>query len=413
MIEKIADSTSDSYKPLRKNKTFSFILSGYTLSIFGDCFHSIALNIWILQNTGSAKLMSAVMITSMVMSLIFGSVAGTIADRVDRRKLMWITDLISGVLVLGVAFTMILPNISFMVLLLLTALNSFVRLFQYPALQSSLTDIVGKANIQKATGAMGVADNIARISGLAIGGVAVATFGGAAAVIFNGISYFLCAILIWLGGTFPTSRNFSVEKKTFKEDFVSGLIFIWKNRFTRAVMILSPLLGMFFVSFLMLTQVAAVKVWKATPMEFGLLEACIPAGYLAGAGIIMYLGKRVKRRGFWIIGSMVLMAPLFMIISVLKSSTIAIPIIFIIGILFAFSTFLMQVIMREEVESDLQGRLFGILGSISSVAPPIALALFSFFTDLYGSSSMLLVNGLLLLLAGILSSLFLKAIIRV
>lgn len=403
--------TQVSRRSLWKNRTFSFMISGYSLSIFGDCFQSIALNIWILQETGSAKLMSATLITSMVMSLLFGSVAGTLADRIDRRKLMWVTDIINSILVLGIALCISIQDIPFILIIILTAVKSFVGLFKFPAFQSSLTDIVGKERVQQATGAMGIADNTARITGLALGGAVVAGYGGVIAIIINAFMFMSSAIFILLGGPFPYSiKKTETVKRTFQQDFIEGFKYIWKKPFTRSVIILSPILGMFFTSFLMLTQVAAVKVWKASPLEFGLIEASIPAGYLCGAGVIMLLGHSIKQRGRWIVGSMILIAPIFIFISFLSSAFYSIPFIFLIGILFAFSTFLVNVIMRVEVESDIQGRLFGILGSLSSIAPPLALLIFSFFADIYGPLLVLMINGIGLLIAGALSFVFLKPI---
>lgn len=119
--------------------------------MFGNSFHSIALNLWVLQATGSAKLMSTIAITHMVMSMLFSSIAGTVADRVDRRKLMWITDIIRSLLILSIAFCIAIPGTSFILIIILTALTSCAGLFQSPAFHASLVDIVGKDKVQQAT----------------------------------------------------------------------------------------------------------------------------------------------------------------------------------------------------------------------------------------------------------------------
>ncbi|WP_257204928.1 MFS transporter, partial [Bacillus cereus] len=126
--------------------------------MFGNSFHSIALNLWVLQATGSAKLMSTIAITHMVMSMLFSSIAGTVADRVDRRKLMWITDIIRSLLILSIAFCIAIPGTPFILIIILTALTSCAGLFQSPAFHASLVDIVGKDKVQQATGVLNVAD---------------------------------------------------------------------------------------------------------------------------------------------------------------------------------------------------------------------------------------------------------------
>lgn len=395
---------------LWRNRTFALMFTGNALSVFGSCFHSVALNLWVLQATGSAKLMSTIMITHMVISMLFGSIAGTVADRIDRKKLIWITDLIRSLLVFGIAVCISFTGTPFIIILILTALSAFAGLFHSPAFQASLTDIVGREKIQQATGALNIADNVSRISGLALGGMFVAAFGGVGAIVFDAVTFMLCSILVLLAGTFPQTIRKAEDKKSFQEDLMTGFKHIWKNPFARSVVILSPTLIMFFISSLMLIQVMAVKVWMATPAEFGMIEACIPLGYMIGAGMIMVFDNKLKHRGWFIVGSMLLIAPLFMVLSVTSSTVLAIPQIFIVGFMFSFCTLLVNIIIRMKVDSELQGRMFGILGSLTSVAPPVGLAISSFFADIYGSSIVLLTNGFGLLLAGLMVLIFLKSV---
>jgi len=407
-VEVGSQSTQLEPRTLWKNRTFTFLFMGYVLSILGNSFHSIALNLWVLQSTGSAKLMSIIIITHMVISIFFGSVAGTVADRVDRKRLIWISDMIRSVFVLGIALC-IAFEAPFSIIIILTALTAFAGLFQSPAFHASLVDIVGKEKVQQATSAINIADNISRVIGLALGGIVVAIFGGVIAITMDSLTFFISAILVLFAGVIPKRQN-SAEQKTFQEDFVSGFKQLWRNTFARSVIILSPAITMFFIVSLMLIQVMAVKVWKANPVEFGVIEACIPLGYMVGAGIIMFLDKKLKRRGWYIVISMLLMAPLYMVMSFTSSSLIAIPLIFITGFMFSFCSLLINIIMRVEIDSELQGRMFGILGSITSITPPIGLAISAFFADIYGPSIVLMINGIALLAVGACVVLFFKQI---
>ncbi|SDZ37972.1 Predicted arabinose efflux permease, MFS family [Evansella caseinilytica] len=395
-------------RPLWRNRTFAFIFSGYVLSIFGNSFHSIALNLWVLQTTGSAKLMSTIIVTHMTINILFGSIAGTVADRVERKKLMWGTDMVRSILVLGIAFCVAF-QVPFIFILILTALTAFAGLFQAPAFQASLVDIVGREKVQQATGIINIADNISRITGLALGGMVVAIFGGVTAIVLDSVTFFISSILVFLAGTIP-HRKRNAGNNNFKEDFIIGFKHLWKNPFARSVIILSPTLNMFFITSLMLIQVMAVKVWNATPVEFGVIEACIPLGYMLGAGFIVLLDKKLKHRGLYIVVSMLSIAPVYIILSFITSSRLAIPIILTIGFMFSFCTLLVNIIMRLEIDSELQGRMFGILGSITSIAPSIGLVISSIFADIFGASMILMINGIGLLFAGIIVVVLFKPI---
>lgn len=384
-----------------RNRPFTIVFTSYGISLLGNTFHSIALNLWVLQTTGSAKLMSSVFITQLVVVMLFGSVAGTIADRVDRRTLMWATDLIRFVLVGGIALMMYLPGSPFIVIIVLTGLVSLASAFRTPAFQASLINLVGKEHVTKAVGIMTITDNFIRIGGFALGGIAVAAFGGVFAIAIDSVAFLLSAVLIFLAGQFPYPMHEKEEnegKASFKEDFASGFRYIWNNTFVRSIILLLPIAIFFFTSTFMLIQVMAVQVWKATPFLFGLLEACIPLGYVIGSFLIIRLDNRMKKKGLWIMGSLLAMGPLFIIIAQAASALVALPFILLVGFLFSFSTTMVFVILRLAIEPAMQGRVFGLLGSLTSVAPPIGLAVFSILSDLYGPSLIITISGTLMLI---------------
>lgn len=392
---------------LWKNNTFLSLFTAYTLSIFGGTFHTIALNIWVLKNYDSAALMSAVLITHMLVTTCFASIAGTAADRMNRKKMMWISDLIRCLLVVCLAAAIAVET-PFWVIILLTAGTALSGLFKAPAFNASLTDVVGKEKIQAATGAMSLADNIARTLGFAAGGIVVAAFGGVAAILIDALMFFLSVILVLAVKNFPEHRQTYAEKTTFKQDLLTGFSYIWKEPFARAITILSPVLILFFTTSLMIIQVIAIKEWKAGPAEFGLIEASIPLGYMAGAGLIMVFEKKLVHRGMIILGSTIALGPLYVILGKIDSAVIGIPVILLVGFLFSFSTLLINVILRLEVTSSMQGRVFGTIGALTSVLPPAGLAAASFFTDIFGGGHVLLICGLLLTVIGMLGWFWLK-----
>lgn len=395
-----------------RNRVFLAVFSSYSLSLLGNTFHSIALNLWVLQTTGSAKLMSIVLITHLVISMLFGSFAGTIADRTDRRRLMWMTDMIRFVLVAAIAVLIYLPDFPFVFIVLLTGLVAFTGVFRSPAFQASLIEVVGKEQITQAVGAISISDNIIRISGFALGGIAVAAFGGAFAIAIDAATFLLSAVLILIAGKFPyaASRDNAKPQASFKEDLAAGFRYVWNDAFAKAAIILLPLVMFFFLSTFMLIQVMAVNVWKAEPFVFGLMEACIPLGYVVGSILIMRLDKRLKNRGKWTIGSMILMGPLFIVISVMSSAALALPVIFLVGLLFSFSTTIIFIVLRAAIDPSMQGRVFGLVGTLTSVAPPVGLALFSTLSDIYGPAIIIAISGAAMLLMGTLAYSRMKSI---
>ncbi|MGF7045997.1 MFS family permease [Paenibacillus sp. DS2015] len=408
--------TQGAIKPMPtvwKNKQFLMLLFSYAISIFGNTFHSIALNLWVLQVTGSAKMMAVIVITNLVLSSLLGSIAGTYADRINRRKIMLTTDLISCGLVLIIGVLIYLPNTPFFLIVILTGLVTASSLFQSPAYHASLINVVGKEHIQKAVGLINISENICRTVGFSAGGIFVIAFGVSNAIFFDGITFLASFFLILFVGSLPTpsrTNQSNKEKKKFIEDLVTGVRFIWNDPFAKAVIILLPTLTLFFMPSLMLTQVMAIKVWNANPFQFGLMEACIPLGYMLGSGLIFYLGTKIKKRGKLIMVSLLLIGPMYILLSFTSTAYTAIPTILIIGFMFSFCTLLINIILRLEVSEELQGRVFGVLGSIMSVAPSVGLAIASYYADIFSSTSVMFSIGGLLLFFGVFAVIKLKVI---
>lgn len=386
-----------------RNRAFLMLFISYSLSLLGNTFHSIALNLWVLQTTGSAKLMSLVLISHLTISMLFGSLAGTIADRTDRRRLMWGSDLARFAAVGAIALFMTAQHPPFVPILCLSAFVAFAGTFRAPAFQASLVEIVGKDRVAQAVGAITLSDNFTRIGGYALGGIAVAAFGGAVAIAIDAGAFFISALLLLKAGRFPYTAERSLKDgkiPSFKEDFIEGFRFVWRDAFTRAASIMLPLAMFFFLSVFMLVQVMAVTVWQASPVVFGLIEASIPLGYVIGSLLIIRFDSKFRHRGRWVLGGFAAMGPVFAAIALMDSAAPALPLVLLLGLLFAFSTALVYIGLRTQVAPEMQGRVFGLVGSLTSVAPPAGLAIFAALSDEFGPASVIGFSGIALCIIG-------------
>lgn len=405
-----AESQKMANRALWRNVAYRRILCGYGISVFGDCFNGIAISLWVLQTTGSAKSMAAVQVCNMVVSFLFGSFAGTFADRLDRRKLMLSSDLFRGAMAFIIAVSLFVLHAPFPFVLLLLSLSMFSSLFQAPAFHASVTSLVGREHLQQATGTIHLVDNIARISGLAAAGIAVSAFGGFTAIMITGVTFLLSAICVMLAGRFPDVQRSSMHRGSFVKEWGSSFSYIFAHPLIRSIVILNPLLILFFMSAIMLVQVMAVNVWQANPVQFGLIETCIPLGYMLGSGILIASGNRLKRRGRWVFIGLLVLGPLYMLLSKVSSPLLALPLIIAGGAMFACCTMLTQIMMRAEVPDELQGRIYGVLGTITSTAPILGLTVVSVLADQWGAQTVLESLGALLLVVGVVAAAGLKSI---
>lgn len=180
---------------LRDNTTFRRLWTGTVISLFGDWFNTIALYSLILKLSGSEFALGAVFITKMLPWALASPVAGILADRFNRRRLMILSDLLRAVVVLG--FLLIdEPSEVFLIYVLTTAQVVVGSVFQ-PSRNASIPNIVKRENLVTANTIMSATWSVMLALGAAAGGFAVEWFGLKAVFILDSLSYLLSAWFIY------------------------------------------------------------------------------------------------------------------------------------------------------------------------------------------------------------------------
>lgn len=385
--------------PLKSNRCFWFILSGTAISTVGDGFHSVALSIWVLTSTGSATAMSAVLVTKMLVGVLLGAVSGTVADRVDRRRLMWMLDLVHAALVCVIMFLMSI-RAPLVLVLIVTGLLAAARQFRSPAFSASLVHIVTEEHLSRASGVLQVTNTVARVLGPLLGGSVTAALGGPTALAVDAMSFLASALLVLVAGSFPSPNSTRMERSSFWRDMQDGLIYLRKNSLVATITWFAMCVNFFGYTAMLLVPVIAIKNWNAQPFEFGVLEAFFPLGFTLGAVCIMVLGNRLRRRWAWM-GGATSMAGLLLGAVVFMTETLrALPIVLLMGLVIAFVSILSTVAIQTRVDSSIQGRVFGTLDSLVNIATPLAMTVAGVWADRVGAPIILLGVGIGMLVVG-------------
>ncbi len=388
---------------LFRNRTFLTVWTGHTISIVGDGFSSVALGLWVLQTTGSAKAMATIMSVRVVIGILLGMVAGTVVDRVDRRWLMIGMNAVRFFLVGAMALLVRTGEAPFWEILGLTALTAVAGQFFGPAFQSSLVNIVGKEELPRASGLLQVTNTLAQVAGPFLGGTVVAVFGGWAALSGDALSFLISALLL-LTVSFASPRREGAQRRSFFGDMKEGLSFIKDQPLIRSLMVVAPVINFFGNALGVVLPVIAVKVWLADSVKFGTLEALFPMGFAVGAGLIMALMKKIRSRGWFMLVGIIVGGVLMTTVSLMPSIESAMPITLLVGIAMAAPNVLLQIIMQSEVPTAVQGRVFGTLGSLVNVASPLSIMTAGILADVFDPVLVSAVAGAMLVASALLTT---------
>ncbi|MGH9173652.1 MAG: MFS transporter, partial [Vicinamibacterales bacterium] len=175
-------------------RNFGLLWLAGLISFAGDCALIVALPLHIYRLTDSTLATAAAFAASFLPGILFGSIAGVFVDRWDRKRTMVVADLLRAALLLPL---LVAPD-SLGLLYAVAAVQGTVGLVFGPAEGALLPTLVGEERLVTANALNALNDNLALLIGPALGALLYAETGIAGAVLFDGASYLVSALLIGL-----------------------------------------------------------------------------------------------------------------------------------------------------------------------------------------------------------------------
>jgi len=293
--------------PIAANRGFRFLLGSTTTSALGGSITAVSLSWLIYHFTGSTLDIAYLGLTGVLPGIVLGLLAGVLADRYDRRRLMVTSDTVRALAMLGLAISLYFVGFSLLlVLAVMTLVYSFSALF-YPASQAILPRIVPTRQLEDANGVLSASSQIGFTIGAGVGGLAIAFVGAVAGLGVNAATYAVSALLLFqIAPEFGRARGVAKgATRSIRAELMEGMTYMRNHLpvlevtlgFLPASM-LFPFVTNFFV-------VYASVVLGPNPALFGYLVAALTAGSAAGAlstgrlrarrfaGVVMGLGLLV------------------------------------------------------------------------------------------------------------------------
>jgi DHA3 family macrolide efflux protein-like MFS transporter len=362
--------------------TMSFLLlwQGQLVSILGDVVYAVALGFWILEVTGSTALMGALMAASTLPRVVISPIAGVFVDRVDRKKLMILMDVIRGIGVALVGAAAIFGFIEVWMVFVVGVVLGICGAFFSPATSAVIPDITAKSKIVQANSVFAMIQTGGGMVGSPIGGFFYQAFGAAFLFLFNGISYLFSAANL-LFAKIP--RIFHEKQRShFFSDLGSGFSFVWRFRGLRTIMGVAAIINFFASMAIMLflpffRQGAGPERLPVDigPAMYGIAVAFFTAGMFLGFG----LGSAVKIPPSWRHALFNASGMSFMFLCALFPFVRAFPLACAMLAIAGFGNAVLNVFimatMQLTVPQDMRGKVFGLMGMLTQGLTPIAFAI--------------------------------------
>jgi MFS family permease len=278
-----------------RHRNFQLFFGGQLISLVGTWMQSVA-QLWLVYRlTGSSLLLGVVGFASQIPILILSPVAGTVADRYNRHRLVIATQTTSMILAFLLAFITLshrLPKQEMVwAIMVLASLLGVVNALDIPARQSFLVEMVGREDLMNAIALNSSMFNGARIVGPAIAGVLVATIGEGWCFFANAVSFIAVIVGLLMMKITPREAERSASVITH---IAEGFRYAARTAPIRAILLLVGLVSLVGIPYTVLMPIFADQILHGGARGYGILMGATGIGALLGA---LVLASRTGVRG--------------------------------------------------------------------------------------------------------------------
>lgn len=364
----------NSTTPPKNMRTFWTIWGGQFISMLGSGLTNFGLGVWIYDQTGQATPFALTALFSTLPSLLLLPVGGAFADRYSRRLLMMIADTGSAIITVITAMLLFFSELQVWHIYTLASFNSMFAAFQEPAYRSSITMLVPKRNLARASGIMQMGQAASAILTPLMAAGLYALVGMKGVIVIDAVTY-LFAIGALVIVRIPQPKRVT-EDGTLegKRSVLADAVFGWK--YLRNLPGLFGLL-IYFASvnfFLNFSGVLSgpLVLSYGSASDLGIVQMASGAAMLVGSLVMSAWGGPKKRKIPALIGFIAISAT-GLLISGFRANTWVISAGQVVLLAFIpLASALSQAVFQTKIPPDVQGRVFSIRGMIARAMTPLA-----------------------------------------
>ena len=358
----------------RSMRVFFIIWAGQLISMLGSGLTSFALGVWIFDQTGKATPFALTVLFASLPRLLLSPVAGSLADRWNRRLVMILSDTGNALVTLLVFFLLLGGNLQIWMIYLMAIAGSCFSAFQEPAYTASITMLVPKKDLARASGLGNLSQALESLLTPLVAGFLFVAIGLRGIVLIDFVTYFF-AVGALLVVRIPQPRLSEAEEKVSPKSKVwQDAVYGWRYLRQR-----SGLFGLlwFYALVNFLLNLATVLLGplvlsRYTASEFGLIQMAVGLGILAGSLLLSVWGGPKGRKIPTVI-AFIALAGVGLALAGISPQVGLIGLgMFVMLFSIPLASGPSQAIFQRKVAPEVQGRVFAVRAMISRSITPVA-----------------------------------------
>lgn len=395
-----------------RNRDFSLLWWGGLISYLGNWMLIVAVPVTVLEATGSATAMTAVIAASTGVRLLLGPFVGVLVDRWDRRRVMVGGNLVLAVVVLP--YVLVSPSTWWLCAILMAA-SAAVSPFVNTSEDALLPRLVPDEQLPAANSLNSLNNDLGRLIGPFLGGAAVLAWGLTGVAIADAATYLLAAVLVF----FVRGKH-----RADREEIEGGMVARFFGEFAQGVklMAVNPVLRVVFGFFLLTFLGEGVfssmfiayteRVLHGGPGEYAWLLASQAVGGIVGGLVSARFAGRWSPR--LMLGAGIILAGLIDLFTfnypkLWMSVVPGVIAMIVVGVPFTLSHTTAQTLMQRSTEDSYRGRVFAARGTLTAAAMLAGTGAAVLLGHSFDVVTVLNIQGMMPLLAGLVILLFLPS----
>ncbi len=355
------------------NRSFWILLAGQSLSLLGTGMTSFAVMVWAFEKAGTATALSLIGFFACITYVFTSPFAGPLVDRLDRRKVMFFSDLGAGLMTAVLLILNHNGHLQIWHLYLVQGITGIFSAFQQPAFSAALSLIVPRDQYTRANGMLGLAKSSATLLAPAAAGALFATVGLNAIMLVD-----LTTMALALGGLLfvriplpPKSGEGSAIKPGWRHQLAFGFRYIFSRPGLRGILSIHFLINTFATLTYFAVLSPMILARSGDEVALSVVRTVMGIGGVAG-GLVISLWGGPKRKAFLYTASTAvsfLVCDLFMGASRSTLGWSAAGFLSELTIPFIVAPY--YSLWQERVPTDVQGRVFSARDMVGAAPQPL------------------------------------------
>lgn len=363
------------------------------MSSVGTWMQKLAQSWLVLELTNSAWALAIDAFLGEIPIFLFSLLGGVAADRMDRRKLLLMSQFIQMTCAMTLAALLFSGKVRVEFIYLLSFIVGTAQAFGGPAYQSIIPSLVPKEDLQNAIALNSIQFNLARVIGPVIGGIAMAQLGAAWCFTLNGLSFIAVIISLLM---LPARLPVGAKKESPLEAMKGGISFVRDREGMLALIVLAFLMTLLGLPLLTFLPVMARNVMHLGADAYSTLLLVSGLGSVAGALIVAGLNN-VSHKGRAALLILTLLGGITIAFSASKTLWLSCVILFLGGAALISVFTLVASLVQLQTTDDMRGRVMSVYNVAFRGGMPFGNLTSGRLMEIHGAPIILAINGGLLI----------------